>query len=66
MDTNDDYFEKIELVTDNLRKKIDSRNIIQKYPEIEIMFSLTADVYLKHFNEERREFFNQNQENSVR
>ena len=66
LDTNDDYFEKIELVTDNLRKKIDSRNIIQKYPEIEIMFSLTADVYLKHFNEERREFFNQNQENSVR
>ena len=46
--------------------KIQSGNFIQKYPEIEIMFSIVVGIYLEHFNKEGRWFEKKQQEETVR
>ena len=52
LDKKDGYNERIEKLTNNVKVKIDSENLIQRYPEIEILFSIVAGLYLEHFDTE--------------
>ncbi|MCK4611934.1 MAG: hypothetical protein KAU62_12320 [Candidatus Heimdallarchaeota archaeon] len=66
LEQKDEYNERIEKLTKNIRMKIQSGNLLQKYPEMEILFSIAAGMYLEHFNEERSWFEKQQQEEMVR
>ncbi len=60
-----DYYEKIGLLTDNLQKKLESNDLIQKYPEVEILFSIVSIMYLEYYDFERREFKDKYHKNLV-
>ena len=66
LEKKDDYNERIEKLTNSVKMKIESGTFIQKYPEIEIMFSIVVDIYLKHFDKEGRWFEKKQQEETVR
>lgn len=66
LEKKDDYKERIEKLTNSVKMKIQSGNFIQKYPEIEIMFSIVVGIYLEHFNKEGRWFEKKQQEETVR
>ncbi|MCE7737955.1 MAG: hypothetical protein KAU62_02180 [Candidatus Heimdallarchaeota archaeon] len=66
LEKKDDYNKRIEKLTNSVKMKIQSGNFIQKYPEIEILFSIVVGIYLKHFNKEGRRFEKKQQEETVR
>lgn len=56
LEEKDGYYERIEKLNSNVRMKFKTGKFIQKFPEIEILFSILANIYLEYFNREGRWF----------